>query len=225
MSLWVQVLWTVVFTTMVAIAVGGNCIVIWIVIGETISIVQRSHMLRPCPDYFAESLCCSGFTPHTFCRLLLICSPLVQFPKEQKDKAGYYGQRRRLWWSFVCISPNYVPCQKLNYLFVLIIQPNKSHLFVIQKMTSLFISVKRIIRIKIKISKNRGRRRRRQWNDRYMSYSMSKNHLAIPRWTFYRWYIGISLQKDTRLLSIGKKLHQSTLYFQTLMKSCCFLFL
>lgn len=34
MPLWVQLLWTIVFTVMVAVAVGGNCIVIWIVTGK-----------------------------------------------------------------------------------------------------------------------------------------------------------------------------------------------
>lgn len=34
MPLWVRLLWTVVFTVMVAVAVGGNCIVIWIVTGK-----------------------------------------------------------------------------------------------------------------------------------------------------------------------------------------------
>lgn len=34
MPLWVQLSWTVVFTSMIVVAMGGNCIVMWIVIGE-----------------------------------------------------------------------------------------------------------------------------------------------------------------------------------------------
>lgn len=48
MPLWIRMLWTVVFTVMVAVAVGGNCIVIWIVVGKVVEMVHLNftHGLR-----------------------------------------------------------------------------------------------------------------------------------------------------------------------------------
>lgn len=34
MAWWAQTAWTIVFTVMITVAIGGNCIVMWIVIGN-----------------------------------------------------------------------------------------------------------------------------------------------------------------------------------------------
>lgn len=54
MPWWVQMAWTVVFTSMIVVAIGGNCIVMWIVVGESTQfyIVKSSISLLVYNDGF-----------------------------------------------------------------------------------------------------------------------------------------------------------------------------